>query len=84
MRWSIEIGRINFLTELNFLSKNLCSLIKVHLDAVYNIFRYFQNNLGVNPGRMTYDSMYEPTYDNLFDIIGRYLDKWKDFYPDAQ
>ena len=84
MRWSIEIGRIIFLTELNCLSQHLCSLIKVHLDAVYNIFRYFQNNLGVNTGRMTYDSMYEPTYENFFEVSGKYLDELKDFYPDAQ
>ena len=28
--------------------------------------------------------MYEPTYDNLFEVVGRYLDEWKYFYPDAR
>ena len=27
--------------------------------------------------------MYEPTYKNVFEVVERYLDKWKDFYPDA-
>ena len=28
--------------------------------------------------------MYEPTYENAFDVVGRDLDEWKYFYPDAQ
>ena len=28
--------------------------------------------------------MYEPTYENVFDVVGRDLDEWKDFYPNAQ
>ena len=33
---------------------------------------------------MTYDPMYEPTGWNMFEVVGIYLDGWKDFYPDAQ
>ena len=33
---------------------------------------------------MEYDPMYEPTDENVFEVVGRYLDEWKDFYPDAQ
>ena len=33
---------------------------------------------------MAYDPMYEPIYENLFEVVGRYLDEWKYFYPDAQ
>ena len=39
MRCSIELGRIHVLTELSCLSQHLCFLIKVHLGAVYRIFR---------------------------------------------
>ena len=28
--------------------------------------------------------MYETTYENVFDVFGRDLDDWKDFYPNAQ
>ena len=33
---------------------------------------------------MAYNPMYEPTDDNLFEVVGRYLYEWKYFYPDAQ
>ena len=33
---------------------------------------------------MAYDPMYEPPDDNLFEVVGRYLDEWKHFFPDAQ
>ena len=33
---------------------------------------------------MAYDSMYEPAYYNVFEVVGRDLYEWKDFYPDAQ
>ena len=28
--------------------------------------------------------MYEPTDDNVFEVVGRYLDEWKYLYHDAQ
>ena len=53
------------------------------LDDVYRIFIYFHKKLGKKPGRMTYNPMYEPTYENVFGVVGICLDKWKYFYPDA-
>ena len=84
LRWSIELGRIDILTEVSCLSQHLSSPIEVYLDDVYRIFRYLQKNLGKNPGRMVYAPMYEPTDENLFEVVGRYLDYWKDFYPNSQ
>ena len=84
MGWSIELGRIVVLTEASFLSQQLCYPIEGHLDSVYRIFRYLQNNLGKNPGMMTYNPMYEVADENLFEVVGIYLGEWKDFYPDAQ
>ena len=72
------------MTEVSCLYQKLCSPREGHLDAVYRIFRYLQNNLGKHPGRMEYDPMYEPTDENAFEVIGRDLDEWKDFYPNAQ
>ena len=43
-----------------------------------------QKNLDNNPGRMVYDPMYEPTDEHVFEVVARYLDEWKDFYPDDQ
>ena len=28
--------------------------------------------------------MYELSYENVFEVVGRNLDDWKDFYPDSQ
>ena len=28
--------------------------------------------------------MYEPTDENILEVVGRDLDEWKDFYPDAK
>ena len=70
--------------EVNFLSQHLCSPREGHLDAVYRIFRYLQKKLGRYKGGMTYDLMYEPEDEKLFEIFGRDLDEWKEFYPDAQ
>ena len=74
LRWSIELGRIYILTEVSCLYQHLCYPREGHLDAVYCIFRYLQKNLGKNPGRMSYDPMYEPTDENLFEVVGRDLD----------
>ena len=55
-----------------------------HFDAVYRIFRYLQKKLGKNPRRIAYHPMYELTDDNVSEVVGRYLDEWKYFYPDDQ
>ena len=70
--------------ELSCLSQHLCSPREGHLNAVYRIFRCLHNKMGKNPGSMAYCPMHEPTYENLFEVVGRYLDEWKDLYPDAQ
>ena len=62
----------------------MCSPREGHIDAVYHILNYLQKNLGKNPFRMAYDPVYEPTDENVFEFVGRYLDQWKYFYPDAQ
>ena len=82
--WSIELGRIYVLTEVNFLSKHLCSPREGHFDYFYRIFIYLKKNLGKKPGRMAYNPMYEPTYEDSFEVVGRYLYEWKYFYPNAQ
>ena len=66
------------MTEVSCLSEHLCYLREGHLDDVYRIFRYLQNNLDKNPGMMEYDPMYEPTSDNVFEVFGRDLYKWKE------
>ena len=69
---------------MSFLSRSLCSPREVHIDAVYYIFRYLQKNLGNNPGSMTCNPMYETIDKNVFEVVGRYLDEWRELYPYAQ
>ena len=40
--------------------------------------------MGNKSGKMTYDNMYELIGENVFEVARRYLDEWKDFYPEAQ
>ena len=55
-----------------------------YLDAVYRIFSYLQKNLGKDSWRTAYEPMYEPTDENVFEVVGRDLYEWKDLYPNAQ
>ena len=84
LRWSIGLGRIDILTEVSCLSQHVCSPKEGKIDAVYHIFIYLHKNLVKNPARMEYEPMYEPTDDNSFDVIGRYLHEWKYFYLNAK
>ena len=40
--------------------------------------------MGKNQERMAYAIMYEPTDDNVFEVVGRDLEEWKYFYPESQ
>ena len=80
--YSIELVSIDILMEVSCLSQHVCSPREVHLDAVYRIFRYLHKNLGKNPGSIAYNSMYESTDENVFEVAGINLDEWKGFYPD--
>ena len=42
LRWSIELGRIDIITEVSCLSQHLCAPREGHLHALYKIFRYLQ------------------------------------------
>ena len=33
---------------------------------------------------MAYNPIYEPTDENIFEVVGIYLDNWKYFYPDSK
>ena len=79
LRWSIELGIIDILTEVSYLYQHLCYPREGQLGAVYRIFIYLKKNLGKNPGMMAYEPMYEPTDENVFEVVRRDLDEWN-FY----
>ena len=70
--------------ELSCLSQHLGSPREGHLGSIYRIFRYLQNNLGKNPGRIAYEPMYETTDENVFEVVGRDLHEWEFLYPYGQ
>lgn len=70
------------MTEVSCLSQHLCSPREGHLDALYKVFRYLQKNIGKNPGRIAFDSLYIPTDEIVFSATVKDIDDWKDFYPD--
>ena len=70
--------------DVVFFSKHLFSPREGHLNAVYNIFRYLQNNLSNNPGRITFDAACVPIYGKVFNGSTQELEDWKVFYPDAE
>jgi len=79
LRWSIELGRIDIMTEVSCLSQHLCSPREGHLLAVYKVFHYLQKNISKIPGRMVYDGKYYPCSEEYFKDSIVESDKWKDF-----
>ena len=67
LRWGIELGRIDILTEVSCLSQHLAGPREGHIHAVYKIFRYLQKNISKNPGRLAFDGAYPETDTRLFE-----------------
>ena len=65
------------------MSQRLCSPCGVHLNAIYNIFRYLQKNKSKNPGSIPFDPDFVHTDEKLFEGSTRESEYWKDFYPDS-
>ena len=80
IRWSIEIGSIDIITEVSCLSQHLCSPQEGHLNAVYKIFSYLNQNISKNPGRIGFDPDCVRTDDNSIEISTIYLKDWKDLF----
>ena len=53
LRWSIELGRINIITEVSFLSSFNISPREGHLEAAYRVFEYLYSHK--NGGHVVFD-----------------------------
>ena len=82
LRWSIELGRIDILTEVSCLSQHLAEPRDGHLIAVYKIFKYLDACLKKDKGRIVFDGKFKSVANVIFNDIHR--DEWKDFYSDAE
>lgn len=83
LRWAIELGRIDIITEVSCLSQHMCQPRIGHLDAVHQIFRYLQKNLSKNPVRLAFDPAIPIIDEDLFNCTPQTVEHWQEFYPDA-
>ena len=73
IRWSIELGRIDIMTEVSCFSQHVCSPREGNLNAVYKIFRYLKKNLSNNPERIEFDPACVHIHEKLFEGSTREL-----------
>jgi hypothetical protein len=76
LRWCVELGRIDIITELSMLSTHLCLPREGHLEAVINVFAYLvlHHNAIV---------VFDPTYPAV-DIDTFIKTDWKSMYGDVK
>jgi hypothetical protein len=76
LRWCVELGHIDIITEVSMLSTFQCIPREVHLDAVYHLFAYLSLHHNV---RVVFD----PTYPDI-DIRAFIKTDWKPMYGDVK
>ena len=58
LRWMVELGRVDIITEVSMLAPQLANPREGHLEAVYRIYAYLDNK---HNSRMVFD----PTYTEI-------------------
>jgi hypothetical protein len=76
LRWCVELGRIDIITEVSMLSTFLCMPREGHLDAVYHLFAYMSLH---HNERVVFD----PTYPDI-DMCAFIKTDWKPMYGDVK
>ncbi len=71
LRWSIELGRIDILTEVSCLSQDLAEPRDGHLIAVYKIFKYLDVRLKKDKGRIVFDGKFKFVDNVMFNDVNR-------------
>jgi hypothetical protein len=76
MRWCVELGRIDIITEVSMFSSHLCLSSEYHLEAVFHVFAY----LGLHHNAIV---VFDPTY--LSVDMGTFIKTdWKSMYGDVK
>ena len=75
LRWTVEIGRIDILTEVSLLSQHLSAPRQGHLGQVFHVFAY----LKCHPNLCL---LFDSRRSDIDNSVFREVD-WSDFYPDA-
>jgi hypothetical protein len=76
LRWCVELGRIDIITEVSALSSHLALPREGHLDAVFHVFAYLERR---HNARIVYD----PNYPDIDMSVFKECD-WKEFYGDVE
>ena len=76
LRWMVELGRIDIMTEVSMLASHSALPREGHLDAVVRVFSYLKHN---HNARMVFD----PTYPTI-DLTSFKECDWKNFYGDTK
>jgi hypothetical protein len=76
LRWCVELGRIDIITEVSMLSAYLCLPQEGHLEAVFHVFAY----LGLHHNARV---VFDPTYPDV--DMGTFIKTdWKFMYGDVK
>jgi hypothetical protein len=76
LRWYVELGRIDIITEVSMLSTYLCLPREDHLEAVFHVFAY----LGLHHNARV---VCDPTYLSVYMGTSIKTD-WKSMYGDVK
>jgi hypothetical protein len=76
LRWCVEVGQIDIITEVSIISTFLCMPHEGHLDAVYHLFAYLSLH---HNARVVFD----PTYPDI-DMRAFIKTDWKPMYGDVK
>jgi hypothetical protein len=76
LRWCVELGRVNIITEVSILASHLALPREGHLDAVFHMYAYLEKK---HNSQMVFD----PTYPSI-DRSKFIKCNWKEFYGNVQ
>jgi hypothetical protein len=76
LRWMVELGRIDIITEVSMLSSHLALPRRGHMDAVFAVYAFLKKKYN---STMAFD----PTYPEVNEGDFKKCD-WKTYYPGAE
>jgi len=82
LRWAIELGRIDILTEVSCLSQHLAEPREGHIVVVYKIFKYLSLRLKSSKGGIVFNGESMFIDSATFNDFNR--EECLDFYHDAR
>ena len=75
LRWMVELGRVDMMTEVSMLASHLAMPREGHLEAIFHIYAYLKQKYN---SRLAFD----PTYPSI-DMSDFKVCDWKQFYGDV-